>query len=184
MKMLIAGNPDYGLSKSVKVYFPDAVFLSRSTGFDLTDKTIQKKVAEESLNYDVFISVSCLHGFHQTLLVQEIIKKWNEKNHQGYLIALGSSADTPIKGTDWIYPVEKKSLRAYCRQISQMSAGENEKRFKITYLSPGNLHTPVQDAKLPNLKKLDCDYVASVIKWLVEQPSIVNISELCLDRIP
>jgi NADP-dependent 3-hydroxy acid dehydrogenase YdfG len=45
------------------------------------------------------------------------------------------------------------------------------------------MHTPKQDEKMPGVKKLDTDYVAGMIKWLLEQPQDVNISEICLDRI-
>ena len=81
-----------------------------------------------------------------------------------------------------MYPAEKKALRAYCRQLSQISAGENDCGLKVTYLSPGNLHTPKQDEKMPDTPKLDTNYVADIIQWLLEQPQDVNISELCLDR--
>lgn len=186
MKILVAGNPNYGLSQSLKHRYPDAFFASRSEGgWDLSLKEKRQELAKVSTDFDVFISVSCLWQFNQVLLVQEVISKWINVGHRGYLIALGSSADTPVKGTNWLYPVEKKSLRSYCRQLSQMSASDNtEHRFKITYLSPGNLHTPLQDAKLPGVQKIDCDYMCDVIDWLLSQPSIINISELCLDRIP
>lgn len=182
-KILVAGNKNYGLSKSIYNHYDNAVFLSRSTGYDLTDKQIQNQIAEISLNYDVFLSISCLYDFNQLLLVKQIIDKWIENDHSGYLIALGSRADTPVKGNSKIYPVEKKSLRNYLQQISQMCSSENPVNFKVTYLSPGNLHTPSMDKKFPNILKLECDYVVSVIEWLIQQPKNINISELCLDRI-
>ena len=185
MKILVAGNPDYGLSNSISKIYPNADFCSRSNGdWDLTQYQAQRDFAEKSLDYDVVISVSCLWKHHQTNLVQEIAKRWMDKKKQGYLIALGSSADTPVKGTAWMYPAEKKALRAYCRQLSQASAGENDVPFKVTYLSPGNMHTPKQDEKMPDTLKLDTDYLAGVIEWLINQPKDVNISELCLDRNP
>ena len=82
-----------------------------------------------------------------------------------------------------MYPAEKKALRAYCRQLSQISAGENDCKLKITYLSPGNIHTPNQDEKMPGTLKLEPAYIASTIKWLIDQPDSINLSELCLDRI-
>lgn len=184
MKILIAGNPNYGLSKALKEKLSDADFCSRSHGnWDFSDPAMQRDFAQKSLNYDIVICVSCIWKFHQTLLVQEIAKLWMETKKEGYLIAIGSSADTPVKGTAWIYPAEKKALRAYCRQISQAIAGENTIPMKITYLSPGNMHTPKQDEKMPDTPKLDCDYVADVIKWLTVQPKDINISELCLDKV-
>jgi NADP-dependent 3-hydroxy acid dehydrogenase YdfG len=181
--MLIAGNPDYGLSAALSAKFPEAVFASRSNGWDLSQKEAQTRLAKESLAHDVFLSVSCLFDFHQTVLVQEVAKVWHEAKHPGYMIVLGSSADTPVKGSLWLYPAEKKALRAYCRQISQGIASTQPPAFKMTYLSPGNMHTPKQDEKMPDTLKLDCDYVAGIIAWLTTQPVDVNISEFCLDRI-
>ena len=184
MKILVAGNPDYGLAQAIKTKYPNADFCSRSNNWDLSVPNKQREFAELSMDYDVVISVSCIWKFHQTTLVQEVAKRWMESKKQGYIIVLGSSADTPVKGTAWMYPAEKKALRAYCRQISQAVAGENDIPFKMTYLSPGNMHTPKQDEKMPDTLKLDTDYVAGVIEWLIDQPKHVNISELCLDRIP
>lgn len=182
LKVLVAGNPDYGLSKALKLIYPNATFVSRTHGdFDLSIPSKQRELAEISMEYDVFIAVSCIWRFAQTEYVQEVAKRWVERKH-GYIIAIGSSADTPVKGTPWMYPAEKKALRAYCRQLSQISAGENDCALKITYLSPGNIHTPNQDEKMPDTPKLEPLYIAGVIQWLISQPDSVNISELCLDR--
>jgi NADP-dependent 3-hydroxy acid dehydrogenase YdfG len=183
MKILVAGNKNYGLANSIYKIYPNATFLSRSTGYNLGQHEVRESVGDISLDYDVFISVSCLSQFKQVLLVESIIKKWIEKNHRGYLIAVGSSADTPVKGTAWTYPVEKKALRSYIRQLSQIVSSETPLNWKSTYISPGNMHTIRQDEKMPNVLKLETDYVASVIKWLIDQPHNVNISEICLDRV-
>lgn len=183
MKILIAGNKDYGLAKSLHNIFLDATFLSRSNEYNLVKRDIRESVGEMSLDYDVFISVSALGDFSQTMLVESVIKRWWNENHKGYLIAVGSSADTPVKGSKWIYPVEKKALRNYMRQLSQAVSSENPPNWKTTYISPGNMHTPRQDEKMPNIQKLETDYVAFIISWLLTQPDHVNISEFCLDAI-
>jgi hypothetical protein len=183
MKILVAGNKNYGLSSSIAEVYPESTFLSRSSGYDLLDSDVQLEVAKMSLDYDVFLSVSCLHGFNQVELVRKIADQWIKSNHTGYLIGIGSSADTPVKGNSKIYPVEKRALRAYLRQLSQICGSEQPGNFKITYLSPGNLHTPSMDRRMPSTPKIDCNYVAEVISWLINQPKNINISELCLDRI-
>ena len=125
MKVLVAGNKDYGVAKSIYKLFPDAEFVSRSNGdWDLSKYQAQRDLAKKSLDYDVFISVSTIWKFHQTTLVQEVSKAWEESNHKGYMIVFGSSADTPVKASTLMYPTEKKALRAYCRQISQKSSGD------------------------------------------------------------
>lgn len=183
MEVLVAGNKDYGVAKSIYKLFPDAEFVSRSNGdWDLSKYQAQRDLAKKSLDFDVFISVSTIWKFHQTTLVQEVSKAWEESNHKGYMIVFGSSADTPVKASTWMYPTEKKALRAYCRQISQKSSGDQPWPIKMTYIAPGHIHTPKQDEKHPIRKKLDCDYIASVVKWLLSQPDDVNISEICFDR--
>jgi NAD(P)-dependent dehydrogenase (short-subunit alcohol dehydrogenase family) len=184
-KILIAGNQEYGLSGALYKKWPDATFISRSTGLkmDLCLLKNQRHIAELSLEYDVFISVSSLWKFHQTSLVQEVSKKWKEQKHKGYIIAVGSSADTPVKASTWLYPGEKKALRAYCRGVSQMVSGDNYSGFKMTYLSPGWMRTPIEEKKHPDIPKLDLEYVANTVEWLINQPDTVNISELCLDEV-
>ena len=184
-KILIAGNQEYGLSSALYKKWPDATFVSRSTGLkmDLCLLKNQRHIAELSLEYDIFISVSSLWKFHQTSLVQEVSKKWKEQKHKGYIIAVGSSADTPVKASTWLYPGEKKALRAYCRGVSQMVSGDNFSGFKMTYLSPGWMRTPIEEKKHPDIPKLDLEYVAGTIEWLINQPDTVNISELCLDEV-
>jgi NAD(P)-dependent dehydrogenase (short-subunit alcohol dehydrogenase family) len=185
MKLLVAGNPHYGLAQAIAAKQLGGVYYSRThNNTDLTNVLAQKQFAVDSLQYDVTIIVSCLYGYEQVKLTERVAKEWSANKHQGYLIVLGSSADTPVKGTAWGYPAEKKALRAYCRQLSQMSAGENEHRFRVTYLSPGNMHTPKQDEKMPGIVKLNTGYVADVVAWLTSQPKSVNISELTLDAIP
>ena len=45
------------------------------------------------------------------------------------------------------------------------------------------MHTPVEDKKHPAIPKLNLEYVANTVEWLINQPKNVNISELCLDEI-
>lgn len=181
--MLVIGNKNYGLANSIAKLYPDAVYMSRTTGYNLGKREVRELVAKESVNHEVVLIVSALGDFSQVMLAEAIAKEWWSSNHKGYLIALGSSADTPVKGSKWIYPVEKKALRSYMRQLSQAASSDTPPNWKITYVSPGNMHTPRQDEKMPDTKKLETDYVAGIIKWLIDQPPIVNISELCLDRI-
>lgn len=181
--MLIIGNKDYGLARSLAGLYPDAHFMSRTTGYNLGKRDIRELVAKESTNHDVVLLVSALGDFSQVMLAEAIAKQWFENNPKAYLIALGSSADTPVKGSKWIYPVEKRALRAYMRQLSQAVSSDTPPNWKTTYIAPGNMHTPKQDEKMPDTVKLETSYVAQVIKWLIDQPASVNISELCLDRI-
>lgn len=185
-EIIVSGNGTYGLGKSIYARFPNASFYSRTNGFDFLKPEDRHRFSELSLGHSVYISCSALENFAQTLLLKDVVKKWEEHNHKGYIIVLGSSADTPVKGTSWLYPAEKKSLRAYTRNLSQKVLGGHgnaSNNIRATYLSPGYLDTPEANEKHPEMKKLDCAYVADVIAWLLMQPSNVNISELCLDPL-
>lgn len=122
--MLIIGNKEYGLASSLAKIYPNASYYSRTTGYNLGKREIREEVAEHSLSHSCTLLVSALGDFNQVMLAESIIKKWIEVDHKGYLIAVGSSADTPVKGTKWIYPVEKKALRAYMRQLSQAASSD------------------------------------------------------------
>ena len=67
MKILVAGNKNYGLAAELFKLYPDAFFASRTTGFNLTKNDDQKKLADLVLEHDVFINCSALHKFNQTV---------------------------------------------------------------------------------------------------------------------
>lgn len=184
-KILVAGNPEYGLSKSINNLL-GADYCSRTNGYDLTTANSRKKFAQLSLEYDAVINCSALYSFSQIKLLKEVYDLWEKSTHSGYIISLGSNADTLVDGTSWMYPIEKKALRAFCKNLSVAILGDHSKRsngIRITYLSPGYIKTPDIDKKYPNIQKLDPDYLAKIISWLIEQPQSVNISELSLDPI-
>ncbi len=186
-KIIVSGNPRFGLAEALNDIFPHADFNSRSHNqTDLKNHESHVQFAQKSLGYDVYINCSCLSRFRQTLLLEEVYKAWSENGHTGHIISLGSTADTPVKGTPWVYPIEKKALKAYCRNLSMRSLGGHGSKpsgIRITYISPGYIDTPKVREKHPEVDKLDPKYLAQVIKWVIEQPEHVNISELCLDPI-
>ena len=89
MKILVAGNSNYGLAKEIFKLYPDAFFASRNTGFDLTSKDGQDKLANTITDYDVFINCSALWKFNQTVLLDTVYKKCTENNHRPYIICIG-----------------------------------------------------------------------------------------------
>jgi NAD(P)-dependent dehydrogenase (short-subunit alcohol dehydrogenase family) len=186
-KIIVSGNKDYGLSGSLSRIFEDAYFCSRSSsGHNLAKHEDREKFAQESLNYDVFINCSCLSQFRQVLLLEQVYQLWKDSNKKGHIISLGSTADTPVKGTSWVYPIEKKALRNYCRNLSMASLGGHghpPSGIRVTYISPGYLSTPKMEEKHKGVDKIDTGYLAELIKWVIEQPAKYNLSEICLDPV-
>jgi NADP-dependent 3-hydroxy acid dehydrogenase YdfG len=153
---------------------------------DLSNLDEIRKFAQKSLEFDTYISCSCLFKFNQTLLLQAVVDCWRKNNHKGQIVVLGSTADTPVKGTEWLYPIEKKALKSYCRNLSFAALGGHGKPpagYRITYLSPGYLDTPDANEKHPSVMKLELSYIAGMIEWILQQPLTVNISEISLDPI-
>ena len=59
----------------------------------LSIQSKQRELADLSMDYDVFIAVSCIHRFAQVEYVQEVAKRWIERKH-GLLLPRIPSADT------------------------------------------------------------------------------------------
>jgi NAD(P)-dependent dehydrogenase (short-subunit alcohol dehydrogenase family) len=186
-KIVVSGNPTYGLGLAIRNKFSQAHFYSRSQNqTDLTNINEMNKFALKTLEFDIYISCSSLYKFNQTLLLEAVVKKWQEKNHIGQIIVLGSSADSPVKGTSWLYPIEKKALKAYCRNLSLTTLGGHGSKpsgFRMTYLSPGYLNTPEAELKHKEVKKIDVNYVVDIIEWIMLQPKNININEISIDPI-
>ena len=156
-KILIAGNKDFGLAKELYDLYPDAEFLSRSTGYDLTASRDQQRCAERVLDFDVFINCSALWKFNQTVLLDTVYKKCTEHNHRPYIICIGSTTDRVKKGGAWLYNAEKKALRDYCNTLGMNGVWGSAP--KITVISFGSLST-VQ-AKHPDRKWMDIGRAAT-----------------------
>jgi NADP-dependent 3-hydroxy acid dehydrogenase YdfG len=179
MKICITGNKDQGLAGSLYKIYPDASFICRSTGYDLTTTKGHETCANLVLEHDVFINNSALWKFNQTLLLDTVYKKCVEKKHRLHIVCVGSTTDRVKNGKVWIYNAEKKALRDYCNTLGLGGVwGEGP---KITLISFGSLSN-VQH-KHPERKCLDIDIAASYVKWIVDQPNILCINEISIDPL-
>lgn len=175
--MIITGNKNYGLASALHKIYPDAVFCSRQTGFDLTKKENQEKFAQFCLNHDVIINCSALWRFEQITLLDAIHKLCNKYNHTPHIINIGSTTDRVKNGKPWLYNAEKKALRDYSNTLALGGVWDNKP--KVSYISFGTLTN--NQEKHPDRKCLDLQQAAQYIKWLTEQPKYVNINELSID---
>lgn len=175
--MLITGNPRYGLAKELKIIYPDATFISRETGYDLTKKEDQEKLAELVLEHDIFINSSALWKFNQTVLLEAVYKKLLEHKKTPHLICIGSTTDRVKNGKAWLYNAEKKALRDYCNTLGLAGVWSNCP--KITYISFGTLSN--NQHKHPERKCMTIEQSAKYIKWIIDQPKEICINEISID---
>jgi NAD(P)-dependent dehydrogenase (short-subunit alcohol dehydrogenase family) len=99
MKMLVTGG-NRGLGLTLVNHF-NAVSISRQQGYDITKQA--KEIAEQSLEFDIFIN-NAFDGpphepwanFAQTNLLYEVYQTWKANNKQGYIFNIGSVAEKSI----------------------------------------------------------------------------------------
>jgi len=180
MNILTTGNKNYGLAQAIDMVI-GGDFISRETGYDLCNHDGIKAAVELSLKYDIFINSSALWRFNQTMLLEEVATRWHTEQKTGHIINIGSTADTGVRGSPWRYPIEKKSLKDYCRNLSYIAIGGVG--IRISYISYGYLATPKVEEKHPTKNKITPEYAANVIKWVIDQPATININEISLDPI-
>lgn len=182
MKILVAGNPNYGLAEAIREELTkhELTFVSRSTmNMDLTKGEKQLEFAAMSVDYDVVILCSALWKFNQTLLLESVYKKLKAENKRTLIICIGSTTDRVNKATDWLYNAEKKALRDYANSLGMTGVWANNPR--VTLISFGSLSN-VQH-KHPDRKTMPIRKAAEYIRWIIEQPSDVHINEISIDPL-
>lgn len=182
MKILISGNPAFGLAEALNLELIDyeLTFVSRTThDLDLTKAENQQVFADMSVDYDAVIINSALWKFNQVLLLEAVYKKLKLAGKQTLIICIGSTTDRVMKATDWLYNAEKKALRDYCNSLGM--TGVWAKNPRVTLISFGSLSN-VQ-AKHPDRKTIPIQGAANYIKWILEQPAEFHINEISVDPL-
>jgi short-subunit dehydrogenase len=182
MKILISGNPTYGLAEALNQSLEqhELTFVSRTTHkLDLTKAENQQVFADMSIDYDIVIINSALWKFNQTLLLEAVYKKLKAEGKQTRIICVGSTTDRVMKATDWLYNAEKKALRDYCNSLGMTGVWATNP--KVTLISFGTLSN--NQTKHPDRKTMPTKQAADYIKWIIEQPVGVHINELSVDPL-
>lgn len=180
MTVFATGNPNYGIAKALSAQFPGIEWLSRSTGWNLLSIDEVDRAVRHSLQCDVFLNISKLDFFFQTVLAQRIACFWIKNEKAGHIVNVGSTADQ-----SWThrgpYPAEKVALQHYTHQIhTQWTNGKHQVR--MSYLAIGHVDTPTNPHYGdPKVKKMTPEEVAEALLFLVHQPEHLNIEELRME---
>jgi hypothetical protein len=175
--MIITGNPSEGVAQALHKLYPDAEFVSRATGLDLTDTDHMFEFANRCTKHDQIIINSALWRFHQTVLLDLVYKACRNANNDAHIVCVGSTTDRTKKGSAWLYNAEKKALRDYCNSLGLVGVWHSGPR--ISYISFGTLSN--NQHKHPDRKCMDIDVAAEYIRWILDQPAHLNINELSID---
>lgn len=186
MKMLVTGG-NRGLGLFLCQHF-GAEGISRSTGFDITKLEDQKRIADLSQQYDVFVN-NAFDGpfqeswadFGQTKLLWTVADAWRQQNKNGYIINIGSVGSELVTSPDpnWeTYRVSKCALKAHSRQWTK-AFKENQVMFRTSLLTLDRLDTELSRSRSTwtgnGIELID---VARYIEMLIDSKSNTCIEEI------
>src|SRR5690606_23914557 len=102
---------------------------SRASGFrrDLSLEENQDRLAERSLDFDVFIYSSYISHFTQLYLCRKVWTKWKEAGKGGYILNIGSAVRDLVRPDNRFYPTSKRALEDYSKQLHLYSVWGNSK---------------------------------------------------------
>jgi NAD(P)-dependent dehydrogenase (short-subunit alcohol dehydrogenase family) len=154
MKMLITGG-NRGLGKHlVDVFGADSV--SRATNLDITNEQAVKLIAQQSLNYDVFVNNAfdgppqeAWANFAQTNLYMAVYDKWKDAGKSGHIFNIGSVGEKHVVAAEprfETYRVAKTALAHASRQGTQ-SFKQNLVQFRTTLITPDRLDTELSRSR-------------------------------------
>ena len=166
MKILCTGNPKDGIAKSLQTIYPDATFISRANGYDLTTSQGLAKFQEMLPNYNVFINHSQLVDNAQCTLLSCANELWSS----GHVVNIGSVLE--FRKWEFIEPVAAEEKR----KLRDLSLELNTEFFKTTHLIVGGLQSCNADPL-----RIHTDRVAETIKWVLENKN--HIPLLYVDHV-
>lgn len=166
MKILCTGNPTLGICKHLQELYPDATFISRTSGYDLDSEQGQAKFKDIIADYDVFINHSQLGRGTQAKLLSITRQVWDK----GQVINIGSVIELPK--WQWIEP-DAAADKIALRDLSLDLLTED---FRTTHMMVGGLSSCDNDPM-----RLDPLPVAVGIKWVLENDT--DIPLIYLDKI-
>lgn len=146
MKMLVTGG-NRGLGLALVDHFT-ADSISRADGLDITKDV--KAIAEQSLNYDIFVN-NAFDGpphepwanFAQTNLLYEVYQQWKANNKNGWIFNIGSVGEKSIKEPEPMFETYRTSKAALAHASRQCTAAfkNNLVPFKTTLITLDRLDT-------------------------------------------
>jgi len=123
---------------------------------DITNRDDIERIAEESLNYDVFVN-NAFDGpagephvtFGQVNLLTAVFDKWKAAGKEGHIINIGSTSATEIVAPDPTFERYRVTKAALIHASKQCTAAfkENQVPFKTTVINFDRLDTPLSRSR-------------------------------------
>lgn len=186
MKMLVTGG-NRGLGLFLCDHF-DADSVSRNSGFDITKDEDRCRIAEMSMEYDVFVN-NAFDGpfqenwadFGQTKLLWTVADLWQKNNKQGYIVNVGSVGSESVVAPDpsWeTYRISKTALKEHSRQWTR-AFKENRAPFRTSLLTLDRLDTELSRSRSNwTGNGIELSEVAAYIELLLQSRDNTCIEEI------
>lgn len=154
--VICTGNPDapYSIASGVKKLYPNATFIHKSNGYDLTDESQYDTISALFKKHNTFINASYVSPYTQT----KLLELYNRSVKFADVFNIGSAYEY-MDGGDDVYRQSKLNLR-------EVSLNLNTFRFKTCHVIVGGIKQ--SDAEEFS-KWLDVDEICQVIDWVTNQ---------------
>ena len=161
MNILCSGNPNHTtVARAIKKCFPNADFACRTTGFDLTLKTVDSQTwfKNQVCNYDIFINSSNIANGVQRQLLNITQAEWMRLDIKGHIINIGSSIELSDDNSD--YAQSKRALKTRSLELSKQTGISG---VKCTHI----ITSGINDEKPEHKNWLDLDDIVKAIDYIL-----------------
>jgi NADP-dependent 3-hydroxy acid dehydrogenase YdfG len=155
MKLAITGHTS-GIGKAIFELYPDALGISRATGYNLNHLEARNRAVRDSASCDVFVNNACAS---QVPLLYELWEQW--KDLDKVIINISSDAGDYHHNKAYPYSVHKTTLDNASLQLQQ-----SKLPCKVINIRPSYVDTP--RVEHIEAKKMDPADVALYVKQLLE----------------
>jgi hypothetical protein len=158
IKVLCTGNPnDIGIAQEIRNIFPDASFVSRSSGFNLETEEGRTELKKILPKFDVLINNAYVtFGFQKALLILA-----KEVWESGHVFNIGSLDEYEL------YSHVNPRSHTENNELKNLGLSFNNDKFKVTHITVG-IFKSSKKPKTLELDVMDPKCVAGVIKWILD----------------
>ena len=172
-RVVCTGNPDdqSTLASGIKKIFPDATFIHRSNGWDLSDQSTQAQQKLKTLfaQHNTFINASYVnHGIQSYLL-----ELCNQSVKYCDVFNIGSTNEY-----DGLGPVQYQQSKLDLRNNSLRL---NSYRFQTHHIVLGGIKIP---SKTETQDWLDISTICEIIPWILAQPFKIPLIAIDQPKAP
>ncbi|MEM7646960.1 MAG: hypothetical protein AAF203_08630 [Pseudomonadota bacterium] len=168
MKVLITGGTSGFGQELVTFFSPNSLGLGRGNGWYFQDPLCQEKVAQESLEFDVFVNFAFIDPQTQLNLLKSVFNLWTDKKKDGLIVNFGT-INTYYKRTSLNeYSIGKSAIDEACYQMAKMGLS-GQTSVRTTNLRPGYLEMK-KNCQKPHFKNgYSAQQVGEMIQFIFRQ---------------